>query len=260
MPSDNLNRDKLPGWNTPPENNAWTKIDNAVNAAAEAASIAPKIITPQKVPGALDVPNNTLERTKVASNTNGSVTVISIGEGGKLPLLKAEARFSLPETQVANVANGTEMEGVTTLATMMATQVAQAADAIIFRDPNRNNWQDQFPSVMVTGTLATKGGLLAAAREAIDIDPAELNEGDFGEQIVVAVAKAYAYLASKKGDPGPYKAVLPANVYADLRAPLLPMSLVTPAERTKFPSLDDIYGTGTLPDLQGLFVSPLYGH
>ena len=38
------------------------------------------------------------------------------------------------------------------------------------------------------------------------------------------------------------------------------MSLVTPAERTKFPSLDDIYGTGTLPDLQGLFVSPLYGH
>ena len=93
MPSDNLNRDKLPGWNTPPENNAWTKIDNAVNAAAEAASIAPKIITPQKVPGALDVPNNTLERTKVASNTNGSVTVISIGEGGKVPLLKAPKKL-----------------------------------------------------------------------------------------------------------------------------------------------------------------------
>jgi uncharacterized linocin/CFP29 family protein len=193
---------------------------------------------------------------------------IRIPEGVTRQFVQLNSEF---EVTVAQARNEPERRICQTLSRMAAKSIALAEDAIIFHGEGASTL---LPALRVTphqlGSAAQ--GLLGAAdprppnapddndpdrvSEPIDVDPLPGSPPSphYGERVFTAVADGIAKLV-RKGQAPNYALFLPTRVYADTFVPPGHQSLVTTAERIRPLVEGGFFGTGVLPEHQGLLVA-----
>lgn len=187
---------------------------------------------------------------------------LSIREGRTKPFVEIYQEFPLTSTQVTKEPQNKTCK---TLARMAAKALALAEDTIVFQ----GNAGRLPGNVKADQRESTAQGLLGEA------NPQDANDDDdnkvtvpikvlrlsnpqtgavWGENVFSAVADGRASLTRKAQAPN-YALFLPTKVYADTFVPPSSASLVTTAERIKPLVEGGFYGTGTLPENQGLLVA-----
>lgn len=232
------------------DENTWKEINDAVLTEVGKVRITQKVFPAMALnSNATEVPNEAIKFPDLV-----------IEEGKTKAFVEIYQEFSLTSTQVMKEA---ESKICKTLARMAAKSIALAEDTVIFQGTN-----GQLPAnVRADSADSALGGLLsdAAPRGADDTDPnqvskpIEIDPVDrpgviWGERTFAAVAAGIAKLVRKAQAPN-YALFLPTIAYADTFAPPGDESLVTTADRIKPLVEGGFYGTGTLPDGQGLLVA-----
>jgi uncharacterized linocin/CFP29 family protein len=186
---------------------------------------------------------------------------LSIREGLTKQFVEIYQEFPLTSTQVAKEAADKTCQ---TLSRMAAKALALAEDIILFQGSN-----GKLDGVQEDQIDAAKQGMLgeASPQNADDNDPRRVSKPIevnplkparpgviYGEGIFSAVVAGIAKLVSKGQAPS-YALFLPTRVYADTFVPPSNGSLVTTADRIKPLVEGGFYGTGTLPEDQGLLAA-----
>lgn len=230
----------------------WQEINDAVQKEMAKVRIA------QKVFPTITFDVNPTEVPDDVINFND----LSIQEGRTKPLVEIYQEFPLTSTQVSKEP---QIKTCKTLARMAAKAIALAEDTIIFQGKT-----GKLPANVKADLKDSAGGGLlekASPKDANDGDikkvsvpidvakPAKPKAGVlYGENVFARVAEGIAKLTAKAQAPN-YALFLPVKVYADTFVPPSDASLVTTAERIRPLVEGGFYGTGTLPDDQGLLVA-----
>jgi uncharacterized linocin/CFP29 family protein len=229
----------------------WKEINTAVLSEVGKVRIAQKVFPAAELSGyATEVPNEVI-----------NFADLSIEEGRTKPFVEIYQEFSLTSTQVKK--EGESSQICKTLARMAAKAIALGEDVIIFQGK-----RGQLPAYVVADLIdSAANGLLgeAAPEDANDGDLKKVSEPIdvgltgragilYGENTFSAVTEGIAKLVRKAQAPN-YALFLPTKVFADTFAPPSGQSLVTTADRLKMLVEGGFYGTGTLPEDQGLLVA-----
>ena len=219
-------REALP-W--PPE--LWSNIDQAVFEEVDRVGIGLKIL-PSRGPFA--------DATTVAADVVDLETM-SVADGAVVPVVELSVGFWLTEAQVEAEADlGTAI----TLASRAASLIAQAEDLLIFRGDEA---ADHGALRRVRQRGAAGAGLLASAGTTINI------EGQGGEPIADAVARAYAHLQASS-QAGPYALVLHGALFAETLESIRAVP-GTPSDRIRSLMPQGFFGTAAIPEHCGLVLS-----
>jgi uncharacterized linocin/CFP29 family protein len=237
------------------EPSVWQEINEAVMKEMAKVRIAQKVIPTMMLEmNPTEIPNDVIN----FQDPDG----LSIAEGKTKPFVEIYQEFPLTNTQVSKE---TQNHTCQTLARMAAKAIALAEDTIIFQG-NTGRLPGHVKADQRDSTLA---GLLGEAnpkdanneddnKVTVPITVKRLSDSEtgavFGENVFSAVAEGRAILTSKAQAPN-YALFLPTKVYADTQVPPSKASLVTTAERIKPLVEGGFYGTGTLPEDQGLLVA-----
>jgi uncharacterized linocin/CFP29 family protein len=216
---------------------AWSAIDNAVNAEVQRTCVAAKVIplqTPAPPPGASTVPADVIDRA-----------TMTIDESAVTPVVELGVEFKLTRQQVGSES---DLATAMSLAVRAANLLARAEDVAFFQGDKAIK-DPLLESVKRSGNSGV--GLLSSADVAISVD--SLGGGRYGKNTFVAFAEAYAQLQSK-GHYGPYALIVHSELFADAYAPLTD-TLVLTADCIKPMASLGFYGTATLPPLRGVLVS-----
>jgi uncharacterized linocin/CFP29 family protein len=175
---------------------------------------------------------------------------LTIQEGSTKPFVEIHREFLLTSAQVSKES---EKKTGMTLARMAAKEIALAEDTVIFQGANGA----LPPNVEAEQRDSTATGLVGeAAAETIEVEllPKARPGLAYGENTFAAVTNGIARLTAKGQAPN-YALILPTAVYADTFVPPSAASLVTTAERITPLVEGGFYGTGTLPEDEGLLVA-----
>ncbi len=237
------------------EQTAWQEINEAVMKEMAKVRIAQKVFPTMMFDiNPTEIPNDVIN----FQDPDG----LSIQEGRTKPFVEIYQEFPLTSTQVSKEP---QMKTCKILARMAAKAIALAEDTIIFQGN-----EGLLPgNIRADQRESTEGGLLGEANpeDADNEDPNKVTmpidvprlenqptSAVWGENVFSAVADGRSLLTSKAQAQN-YALFLPTKVYADTFVPPSPASLVTTAERISPLVEGGFYGTGTLPEDQGLLVA-----
>jgi uncharacterized linocin/CFP29 family protein len=232
----NLGRDKL--WT--PE--VWAEIDKAVMAEVGRLRVAQKVFASTTAPGAANVSTDPFAI---------QAGVRRIAEGQTVPFLEIFGEFALTRSQVDNEAT---LRTGRTLAQLAARSVALMEDLLFFQGQG----VALLPGTQVVNQASAGNGLLGlaavlAGNPIAPLPPAQRREGlIWGSNTFDGVTRGIGQLIAA-GQPGPFALVLATNVYADIHATT--GNTTNTADRISPLVEGRLFGTGTIPDNQGLLVS-----
>jgi uncharacterized linocin/CFP29 family protein len=230
----------------PPEITWNEEVKKRINAAvAEEVGrirICQKVFPTRHLSGSpLNVPNDAL-----------ALPNITIPEGLTKQFVELDFRFAVTVAQARN-----EPESMTcqTLSRMAAKAIALAEDMIIFQGQTAGG---QLPAGVLTSQLpSAANGLLGAAQITIRVPrvapPGPAGTPIWGQHVFAAVANGIAQLV-RMGQAPDYALFLPTPVYADTYVPVGGGLTIT-ADRIRPLVEGGFYGTGVLPDNQGLLAA-----
>lgn len=240
-----------PNWNQ----ETWNRINQAVQNEMMRTCVARKFMP---IHGPVSEEMKTVPADLIETNNR----TLLVDEGKTIPILEIQAEFRLTSTQIQSEEK--DMTAVT-LATRAANLLAQAEDLLIFQGKKAKEDHPLFKEgkVQITNSADPGTGLIHTELSDIQVIPVNpLNPGEspskYGEKHFAAVADAYSRLESGAGlsqaHYGPFAGVWHAFLYADTCAPL-ENTLIMPKDRIEPLLSEGFYGTGTLPEGNGLVVS-----
>jgi len=232
------------------------RINDAVVEEVGRIRICQKVFPTRHLAGSpLDVPDDAVDLTNLPN--------IRVREGRTKRLV--ELNFQFPIT-VAQAMNEPQSMTCQTLSRMAAKTIALAEDMIIFQGDVADA-RVRAMGVEPSQLGSARTGLLGAAAAEDDrrgdkpIPVPRLSTNPppiYGQNVFKAVADGIAKLVDRGQAPN-YALFLPTLVYADTFVSPGNQSLATTAERIRPLVEGGFYGTGTLPQDQGLLVA-LGGH
>jgi uncharacterized linocin/CFP29 family protein len=221
----NLGRDRL--WNQ----QIWSDIDNAVRDEVGRVRVAQKVFPCTLVPNWQQVPKDQL--------STSAPNILKIDEGQTKPFVEIWVEFSLTQSQVENEEN---LHTGRTLARMAANKIAAAEDTLLFRGKARAS-ETMSPLVQEVNAGSLGDGFLQVAA------PTSAKPDDLVDKVAAGIAEL-----TNAQHYGPYALFLPAKRFAYASTPLSGTT-VTPRDRITPLVTGGFYGTGCLPDDDGLLVS-----
>jgi uncharacterized linocin/CFP29 family protein len=239
----NLGRDKL--WNQ----QIWGDIDNAVRDEVGRVRVAQKVFPCTLVPNWQQVPKDQL--------STSAPNILKIDEGQTKPFVEIWVEFSLTQSQVENEEN---LHTGRTLARMAANKIAAAEDTLLFQ--GRARAVGALPAMSATPATSARPEKPALIKE---VNADSLGDGLLGtnarpsitvsnsNELIGKITSGIAKLKTSQ-NYGPYGLILPAQKFADAYTPITGTT-VTPADSIIPLVAGGFYGTGCLPDKDGLLVS-----
>jgi len=245
----NLGRDRL--WNQ----QIWSDIDNAVRDEVGRVRVAQRVFPCTLLPNGQQVPKDQLS-TKASD-------ILKIQEGQTKPFVEIWVEFSLTQSQVDSEES---LHTGRTLARLAANKIAAKEDSLLFHG------NAQSAAALTKAAVAAKEPTpthLVKDENADSLDKGLLGEdpGTTGahphvgtkgttvkpEELVGKVVEGIGKL-STRAHAGPYALFLSSQKFAEASTPLTGTT-VTPADRIIPLVTGGFYGTGRLPDDDGLLVS-----
>jgi uncharacterized linocin/CFP29 family protein len=229
----------------------WKEINDAVMAEVGKVRVAQKVFPTTLFDNdPTEVPNDVID-----------FRTLTIQEGRTKAFVEIFQEFSLTSTQVAKEP---QIMTAKTLARMAAKAIALAEDTVLFQGKN-----GKLPgSVKTAPDTLDNDGLLGEAdsSSASDTNSTKVSVKIpvqqtgrpgvlYGENLFSAVATGIVKLTANKSQAPKYALFLPVSAYADTFVPPGNESLVTTAERIRPLVEGGFYGTGTLPEDEGLLVA-----
>jgi uncharacterized linocin/CFP29 family protein len=246
-----LGRDKL--WNQ----QIWDDIDNTVRGEVGRIRVAQKVFPCTLLASGQQVPIDSLSAK--------DPSILQIEEGQTKPFVEIWVEFSLTQSQVDNEES---LHSGRTLARMAANKIAAAEDTLLFQGKSKAvqalitlsaQLQGAQPLVKELNAESLGHGLLGkdggeGARKSIQVAKQTL-PGPIKQpsNLTQKVAEGIAEL-KKSQHYGPYALFLPPVQFAYVSSPLSG-GTVTPADLINPLVAGGTYGTGCLPDDDGLLVS-----
>lgn len=231
---------------------AWNRLDRAVDAEVERTSISRKVL-PLYGP----ISEGT---TAVPSDIFDPLTG-TVDEGQTTALIELSSEFFLTPQQVEKEA---ELGTAVTAAVSRANLVTLAEDLLVFQGRDAAGAVVALPpNVIISSGQPGIGLLNSAGAVAVPVNrpaaraqrkgalaPAPL---PYGENTVTAVNAAVAQLQGNQ-HYGPYALVLHTDMFADAHAPLA-TTLIMPADRIKPVVTGGLHSSSSLPQNRGVLLS-----
>ena len=221
----------------------WQEINDAVVKEMAKVRVAQKVFPTTMLEG---------NPTEVMNEVIDTDT-FTIKEGSTKQFVELYKEFTLTSTQVSKES---QLKTCKTLARMAAKSLALAEDKIIFQGTNA---KESFEISKITSeSIESAGAGLLGEPKATTLNVDKLAKPKagvkWGENLFSKVAEGIAKLTDQAQAPK-YALFLPTQAYADTFVPPSDASLVTTAERIRPLVEGGFYGTGTLPDGEGLLVA-----